>query len=452
VSDAAGSVPVGLRITIALGLLGLLAGFLWGVADVPRYTATAGVVVPPDGGEAVDRAELARVAARAQTDRVAQAAAADLGGDVPGGDLLSDIEVVPAPRSGGIVVEATADAPDVAAATADGYADAIVSEGGDRLERGAQAAVPGEPSEDRSALKTSAIGLAAGLLAGGLVALILALRRRRAAALGASYLREDSFGHPGPGPAPAAAGSDSPDELVGAFGGPVLRARVDPGRLLTRSPEGRLALDPDGAAAIEVLADDLELDAQAPPRLIALLSPERGTGTSEVTMALAVAAADLGHSVIAVDADVESPSLAGAAAVEDAPGLADYLEGGAGPRDVLRAVALNGGHSLVCLPAGERREAAALEIDGGRLDSLLERLPRVYDLVLVAGPPVDVDGAAAALASRTDGVVLVARDEEGAPARVRDAVRELGDGSVLTGVVTFAADAQSRAQTALPTA
>jgi Mrp family chromosome partitioning ATPase len=446
VSDAAGSVPLGLRIVIALGLAGLLAGFLWGIADVPRYTATAGVVVPPDNGQEVDRSELARVAARAQTERVAAAASGVLGGDVAGADLLAEVDVVPAPRSGGVVVRATADAPDIAAATADGYADAIVSEGGDRLERGAQAAVPGEASENRSAVKWSAIGLLAGLLAGGLVALLVSRRRRRPSAP-----RPRAVAAPEAGTAAPGAGEPASD-LAGAFGGPVLGVRIDPGRLLSRSPAGRLALDPEGADAIEVLADDLELDAQSAPGRLAVLGAERDAGAAEVTVALAVAAAELGLTVIAVDADPTEPTLAGLAGVDGAPGLADYLEGEAGPRDVLRAVALERGRSFVCLPAGERRERSAEEIGGGRLGGLLARLPRVYDLVLVAVPPAGDDGAAAALADRADGAVLVARDREGAPEVVREAVRELGDGVVLTGVVTSVDGPQSRPQAALPTA
>jgi Mrp family chromosome partitioning ATPase len=451
VSDAAGSVPLGLRIALAFGLAGLLAGFLWGIADVSRYTATAGVVVPPDNGQEVDRAELARVAARAQSNRVATAASGALGGDVAGADLLAEVDVVPAPRSGGVVVRATADAPDIAAATADGYADAIVSEGGDRLERGAQAAVPGEPSENRSAVKWSAIGLVAGLLAGGLVALLVSRRRRRPAP------RTRAITEPAAGPAPEAPPAadgveDAVPNLAGAFGGPVLRARIDPGRLLSRSPAGRLGLDPEGAAAIEVLADDLELGAESAPERLAVLAAEPDAGAPEVALALAIAAAELGLTVIAVDADPAEPMLADLAGVEGAPGLADYLEGEAGPRDVLRAVPLGGGRSFVCLPAGERRGRSAEEIGGGRLGGLLARLPRVYDLVLVAGPPVADDGAAAALAGRADGAVLLARDREGAPERVREAVRELGDGVVLAGVVTSADGAQSRPQAALPTA
>ncbi len=437
---AAASIPVGARIVIALGLLGLLAGFLWGIADVPRYTATAGVVVPPDEGETVDRAELARVAARGESQRVALTASTLLGGDVAGGDLLSDVEVVPAPRDGGVVVRATADAPDIAAATAEGYADAIVEEGGDRLERGAQAVIPPEPSENRSAVTSSAIGLLAGLLLGGLAALLLA---RRAAP------RERARGEREPSPAPVPArAAPAAGGLAEAFAGPVLAARVEPARLISRSPGGRLSLDPEGAAAIELLADELEIDAGSAPSRLAVLGAGPGSGAPETALALAVTAAELGLTVIAVDAATREPALADLAGAEGAPGLADYLEGDAGPRDVLRAVPLGRGRSVVCLPAGERRARTAEEIDPGRLEALLDRLPRVYDLVLVSGPPAP-DPEATALAERTDGVVLVATEGEGAPERVAAAVRELGEGTVLTGVIAASAGAQSGPQATL---
>ena len=55
--DAGGSDPAAWRILIALALIGAALGFAWGVADQPRYRATATVAVESDS-QGSDQARL----------------------------------------------------------------------------------------------------------------------------------------------------------------------------------------------------------------------------------------------------------------------------------------------------------------------------------------------------------------------------------------------------------
>lgn len=449
-----GALGPGLRAVIAAGLVGLLAGFLWGVADVPRYTAAAAVVVSPRGDGEIDSAELDRYASLGKSSKVAAKAAAILGGDVPGGDLLSEVSVVPSTASGGLLVRASADAPDIAAATADGYAQALVAVGGKRLEAGAAATLPEAPSENRSALLWSALGLLAGLLLGA--AGVAAISRLAA---GSARREPDGVADVPPAtaerdlaPAGAHVAEPEPEEqppaVEDAFGVPMIAGPLDP-RGPAQRAEGALWLDPAAAGAIDELIEELGIDDEDGPRTIAVLEAGAGEGADAVMIGLAIAAGELGLRAIAVEADLADPTLAQAAGVAASPGLRDYLDGGAGPRDVLRSARVGGGAGatpLVCVPAGTSGPDPSSALGGPRFAALLDRLSRVYDVVLLSGPPASEGRDAAALADRVDGVVLVAADSPGAPERIAAAVEEISRENLIAGVLTRPEPSQARPQ------
>ena len=166
------------RRSLVLGLLGLVLGGGWGVADQPVYRASAGVAVESDS-QGADEARLERFAQRGESDEVATEAAGLLGNDVPGADLLSEVSVRPAPQGGAVIVTASSETPDFAAAVANGVAAALVEVEGDPLSLGAAAQLPTTPSEDRSAIRCAAIGLLIGLILGLIVAAGLSLSTRR---------------------------------------------------------------------------------------------------------------------------------------------------------------------------------------------------------------------------------------------------------------------------------
>jgi uncharacterized protein involved in exopolysaccharide biosynthesis len=166
------------RLIFALGLLGLVLGGAWGVADEPVYRATAGVAVESDS-QGADEARLERFAQRGESDEVATQAAGLLGDDVPGADLLSETSVQPAPQGGALIVSASSETPDFASAVANGVAAALVQVEGDPLALGATASIPTSPSEDRSAIRWAASGLLIGLIVGLIVAAGLSWSSRR---------------------------------------------------------------------------------------------------------------------------------------------------------------------------------------------------------------------------------------------------------------------------------
>lgn len=428
---------------IAVALAGLLVGFLWGVADVPRYSAAATVLVEGKGGVPVTETELAAAAELGRSSRVADNTAGLIGNDVAGADLLSDIEISPDPTAGAVRIEAEADSPDFAASAANGYALALAKSGGKKFTLGSAASLSDDPSANRSALSWSLIGLLAGLL---LAALVVFLRARFSGA-GTIDPRRKTPAERRPDPEPAR--EPRPVRSEDAFGVPVLASFDDPADLLV-SGGGAIEIDRASSITLRDLAERLGIAEPDGPRTLAAFDVAAGDGSLPVLAGLAVVAGELGLRAILVEGDLRRPLLATTLDVEPSPGLGDYLQGSAGPRDVLRSSRVTDGDGdhvpLVCVPAGERRVDLPGGIDSTRFEALLERLPRVYDIVLLSGPPVRPEGDAATIAGLMDGVLLVSGDEEDAGERIAGAAGSLPEERLLGGILTRPGAAQELPQ------
>ncbi len=297
----------------------------------------------------------------------------------PGADLLADVTVRPARRGGFLVVAATADAPDVAAAAADGFAQALVRVEGDPLALGAAATIPGEPFEDRPAGLWAGIGFLVGLLAGLLVIAVRRLARRPA---GSRPAPPAIAGEPGPG----AVESDPTAAFAARVGAGLAELAADPGGAIVCDGAGSVAISRPAVADVGILADRLGIRAGTGPGSLVVTAV--GTGDAEgLGAALALAGAGAGRRVLLVAADLAGSSLAARLDVAAAPGLGEYLEGRASPREVLRTVGTGAASgSFACLPAGAGTIAAG--VTGRRFAVLVDRLARVYDLVVYVAPPI----------------------------------------------------------------
>lgn len=438
------------RRIVVLGLLGLLLGFAWGIADQPRYAADASVIVEPPVRGDPDPVAPERFAALGSSNEVATVAAGILGGDVAGADLLSEVELSAGAGDASILVEATSELPDFAAAAADGFAEALVSVAADRanasyrraterlegklaglapdspeaaalserladldsaratepLTLGAAAELPDGPSENRSASASAAIGLALGLLVG----LLAALFAGRSLEAGRPEVAEKLTPQRSISLPPEGEGS-----LADAIGVPWLGAIPDPQASIERLGPGHVALTALAAGRLERITEAIGLDGADRPRTLAVIGiDEGGSPSAAAAAALAIAAAGLDLRVLVVDACLADPSLGDLLGVEVNPGLSDYLAGSSRPREVLRRLRaeIRGGEerSLVCVPAGS--EAGSGEgLGSARFDALVRRLPRVYDVVILAGPSILRGDDPRALIDLADATILVAADD-----------------------------------------
>ncbi len=417
------------RSMVAVALVGMLAGFAWGIADQPTYTATATVVLakaPKDVTKA--GLELARYADVARSSDVAAIAAANLGDDVPGADLLADLTIVPDPSDVALQLVASAEQPDFAVAAANGYASALVERVGDKksgkgLELGAAAVLPDGPSENRSAPLWALIGLGGGLF----VALL------GTATLGRSRRSPQSK------PAVPKRRREVAERLEDILDAPLLASIADPEDGIGMGARGRLVVGEPVASDYGDLATELDLTDPDGLRTLAVLGPAGGEDATSVAVGISVAASQAGLRVLLVEAELAAPVVADLLRVEPSPGLADYLGGSVGPRDVLRNVRVGGDgeqrSSFVCVPAGEPGPTTPRTLAGRRFDDLVERLPKVYDLVVFVAPPILSDPDSILVARAVEGVLVVSpAADPGTVPGLRRAAGMLANASVV-GVV-----------------
>lgn len=402
-----------------LALAGAFAGFLWSLSSEPEYAATATVIVA-DRGEAAETLGAGvvggsgseaseRLIELARSEDVATLAAASLGGDVSGADVLARTEFRTGDRGGSLDIRSTATFPDFAAAAANAYAAAIVqfaatteerrlddareriaeqlaqvdpaspeglelserlglfdelANAGEPLAPGREAELPAEPVSDRSAAAWSAAGLGAGALLGLLVVLAGELRRRPLWTAGQ-----------------VAATASEPVGLLGRGDG----ARP------TRRP-GVYELDPLPADRMHRLAHAIGLGTGEGPSTVAVTSPMPGEGRTSVALGIAAAAATEGINALLLESDLRRPALNRLLGLERGPGLSDYLAGAAVPREVINAVPVARGDaagelpSFVAVTAGTRTESPAAMLSSDRFRALVEQLTRVYDIVILDTP------------------------------------------------------------------
>jgi Mrp family chromosome partitioning ATPase len=177
--------------------------------------------------------------------------------------------------------------------------------------------------------------------------------------------------------------------MLGEIGGPPAENRA--WSLCRRDAEALEAVRKrlDGISAVLVLG------AAAPSRVLAV--------------GLAGVAAAAGRRTVLLDCDLEHSALAGAVGLDQAPGLHEYLRWEATPQDVLRPLVLAGPASpiaaepLAFIPAGRPTADPATLLGLPSFRHMSAKLRHGYELVVVAGPPLDAaEAALTAVAAESD--------------------------------------------------
>lgn len=136
------------------------------------------------------------------------------------------------------------------------------------------------------------------------------------------------------------------------------------------------------------------------PRSVLVTSAVSEEGKTTVAMGIALSGAASGLKTLLIEADLHRPVHAKRLGIAGAPGLADFLTGGALPNETLqlysfgdRAVrnesAQNGkGSKLVCITAGKVSALSGGELGSEKFAAMIEEVKAVYDLVVIDSPPL----------------------------------------------------------------
>ncbi|MEA2148604.1 MAG: tyrosine-protein kinase [Solirubrobacteraceae bacterium] len=229
-------------------------------------------------------------------------------------------------------------------------------------------------------------------------------------------------------------------EVEDFFGLPVLAAIPRPAR------RGADLDDPAQREAYGLLAANLQLATTGRMSSVVMItSPGPGDGKTSVTLGVARAYAQLGLSVIVIEADLRRPAFARYADVTGSAGLTGVLAGGTIERELLWLDAdtmqpTNGEPgsrgAIGMLPAGTIPEHPQRALSDPAMNLVVEVARSLADVVLIDTAPVGTVNDATVLGRMVEGVAVVARLNQTTKDAARRASRSLANlGAAQLGLV-----------------
>ncbi len=186
--------------------------------------------------------------------------------------------------------------------------------------------------------------------------------------------------------------------LLGEFHAPALGAGESP-----------LANPLNGSAAMEAfrsLWTNLEFAAvDKPLHTILVASPGPWEGKTTVAVNLALVMAQAGKRVALMDADMRRPGIHKVLGIPNQAGLSDVF---LGRKETFGELTTWGDTTLLVIPAGAPPPNPTELLSSHRMDQILVAVRERADIVIIDGPPF-VLADASVLASKVDGVILIAR-------------------------------------------
>jgi non-specific protein-tyrosine kinase len=160
-----------------------------------------------------------------------------------------------------------------------------------------------------------------------------------------------------------------------------------------------------------------------------------GEGKSTTACNLALALAEAGSRVVLVEGDLRRPRVDEYLGLERAVGLTNVLLGEVALEDALQPF---GANRLQVLPSGPLPPNPSELLGSSAMQSLLDRLEQVADLVVIDAPPLLPVADASVLGALASGVLLVvdaSKTRRDAVRHAADQVRSVG-GTLLGAVLT----------------
>jgi capsular exopolysaccharide synthesis family protein len=211
------------------------------------------------------------------------------------------------------------------------------------------------------------------------------------------------------------------------------------GKDFTNSPfnfnEPGLADDTSFTDAFEALYNDLALLYNNPPlHSLVIAAADSGDGQSTVALNLAIAAANAGQHVLLVDVNWRTPQLHDWLNLSNHKGLTNLIADGIKYEEIIQEVPQI--DRLEFLSAGNISPGFKLRLGAVPMQSLMAVLQKKYDLVIYDTPHLSDAPDLGLMASRTDGIVLVASIKHGSQSTAKQVVEKLKNlGVPILGVI-----------------
>jgi capsular exopolysaccharide synthesis family protein len=169
------------------------------------------------------------------------------------------------------------------------------------------------------------------------------------------------------------------------------------------------------------------------PRTILVTSSQPGEGKTTTAVNTAISLAQLGVSVLLIDADLRRPAVHKAFKILHTRGISTYLSSRTPIEELIIKLPIQ---NLSVLPAGPIPPNPAELISSDRMKDLLRQLSAMYDHILIDSPPLVSVTDPVILSTMVDGTILVVQSGKSTRELVRRARADLaGVGSKIFGVV-----------------
>lgn len=159
--------------------------------------------------------------------------------------------------------------------------------------------------------------------------------------------------------------------------------------------------------------------------IIGVSSALREEGKSLSSINLAYSMSQLGKKVILVDCDMRRPTLAEKLGIQKKPGLSSFLTGQSSEDSLIQLCNIPGEErAFHVISAGQNPPNPVELLSSSRMGKMLKALSKAYDYIILDLPPVEEVSDALAVAGRTDGILLVVRQDHCDRQVLRDTVRQ----------------------------
>ena len=205
-----------------------------------------------------------------------------------------------------------------------------------------------------------------------------------------------------------------------------------------------------GAEAYKLLRTNIQFsfseDTTSEGKVIGVTSSIPGEGKSMTILNLAYTFAESNKRVLLIEGDMRLPTLANRLKLKQTPGLSNLLVGLNTVNDAIQhfSTAKEGTQPVTVdvIVSGTIPPNPAELLSSSRLVSLLKVLKKNYDYIFLDQPPVTAVTDALITSDKTDGIIVVVRNNHAARSGLAETMRQLKlvDAHVLGFVFNGAAD------------
>ena len=175
----------------------------------------------------------------------------------------------------------------------------------------------------------------------------------------------------------------------------------------------------------------LKLSDEDACHIVGITSAQPTEGKSTIALNLAYSLAELGKNVLLIDSDLRRPSIHSKTGIPNQPGLVELLvDSNAVAASIHKYQSSKTATNFDILPSGNLPSNPSELLNSKRMENLLKTLRTVYDFILLDLPPVGAVIDAVSISTKTDGMIIVIR-ENNCPAGVfRDCVAQIQEANV----------------------